>query len=115
MTPTKSAALLAAVLVALPLSALAAPRPAQPGGGKLRLAILDFTLAGSAHPDLARVLSDGAAKGAEGAEYQIITQGEVAAVLGLDRMRTLLGCSDDQGCLSDVASALALPLPPDRK
>jgi hypothetical protein len=111
MTPSKSAALLAAALVALPLAvptaALAAPgQVAAAGAGKTRLAILDFTLAGSAHPDLARVLADGAAKGAEGAEYQIITQGEVAAILGLDRMRTLLGCSDDQGCLSDLAGAL---------
>ena len=80
-----------------------APRPA----GKLRLAILDFTLAGSAHPDLARVLADGAAKGAEGGEnLQIVTQGEVAAVLGLDRLRQLLGCSDDQRCLSETAGAL---------
>ena len=80
-----------------------APRPA----GKLRLAILDFTLAGSAHPDLSRVLADGAARGAEGGEnLQIITQGEVAAVLGLDRLRQLLGCSDDQRCLSETAGSL---------
>lgn len=110
MTPSKSTALLAAVLVALPVAvpsaAAAAPKAGAAGAGKMRLAVLDFTLAGSAHPDLARVLADGAAKGAEGEDYQIITQGEVAAILGLDRMRTLLGCSDDQGCLSDLAGAL---------
>src|SRR5512142_1816318 len=92
---------------ALPPAARAAPPAAAATGiSRMRLAVLDFTLAGSAHPDLARVLSDGAARGAEGADYQIITQGEVAAILGLDRMRALLGCSDDQGCLSDVAGAL---------
>jgi hypothetical protein len=113
MTPSKSAALLALGLLLAPPPALAAAPAAPPlrvaaatGIGKMRLAILDFSLAGSAHPDLARVLADGAARGAEGADYQIITQGEVAAVLGLDRMRTLLGCSDDQGCLSDAAGAL---------
>jgi hypothetical protein len=114
MTASKSAALLAAALLAVPPAARAAPprllqtaaaAPA-PTAGKLRLAILDFSLAGSAHPDLARVLSDGAARGAEGSEYQIITQGEVTAVLGLDRMRQLLGCTDDGGCLSETAGAL---------
>jgi hypothetical protein len=84
-----------------------APAPAPRAAGKLRLAILDFTLAGSAHPDLARVLADGAARGAEGGDnVQVVTQGEVAAVLGLDRLRQLLGCSDDQRCLSETAGAL---------
>jgi hypothetical protein len=105
---TLAAGLLVLALAALPPAAGAAPpaKAAATGIARMRLAVLDFTLAGSAHPDLARVLADGAAKGAEGADYQIITQGEVAAILGLDRMRTLLGCSDDQGCLSDVAGAL---------
>jgi hypothetical protein len=30
----------------------------------------------------------------------------VAALLGLDRMRQILGCTDDQGCLADAAGAL---------
>ncbi len=101
-TRTLTALLLAA---ALPAAAAPAPAPA-PGLGRQRLAVLDFSLAGSAHPDLARVLSDGAARGADGNGFQIVTQGEVAAVLGLDRLRQLLGCSDDQGCLTDVAHAL---------
>lgn len=82
----------------------AAPAP-TPGIARMRLAVLDFSLAGSAHPDLARVLSDGAARGAEGNDYQIVTQGEIAAVLGLDRLRQLLGCNDDR-CLSETARAL---------
>jgi len=104
----KNAALLAAAL-ALPLAAAApaaaAPGSAAPGTGKMRLAVLDFTLAGSAHPDLARVLSDGAARGAEGSDLVIVTQGEVVAVLGLDRLRQLLGCGDDR-CLSETSRAL---------
>lgn len=95
-----------ALAALLPALAAAAPTGAGPGFKKPRLAILDFTLAGSAHPDLARVLSDGAAAGAQDGELQVVTQGEVSAMLGLDRMRQLLGCSDDQGCLSDAAAAL---------
>ncbi len=84
----------------------AAPRVAPRAGARKRLAILDFTLAGSAHPDLGRVLSDGAAGGAQAGELQVVTQGEVAALLGLERMRQVIGCSDDQACLSDAAGAL---------
>jgi hypothetical protein len=105
MTVRKYAALLAAVLALAASRAAAAPAAATVGIGKMRLAVLDFTLAGSAHPDLARVLSDGAARGAEGSEYVIVTQGEVAAVLGLDRLRQLLGCNDDR-CMSETSRAL---------
>src|SRR5512138_2052888 len=100
MTVRTHTALLAALLAVG--VARAAPTP---GIGKMRLAVLDFSLAGSAHPDLARVLSDGAARGAEGSEYVIVTQGEIAAVLGLDRLRQLLGCSDDR-CMSETSKAL---------
>jgi hypothetical protein len=104
--PLTALLLAAAALLARPAAAAPVPAPAPATVRAQRMAVLDFSLAGSAHPDLARVLSDGAAKGAEGNGYQIVTQGEVAAVLGLDRLRQLLGCSDDQGCLSDAAHAL---------
>lgn len=79
-----------------------APKPAH------RLAVLDFALAGSAHPDLARVLADAAAAGAAGAagDHQVLSQGEVVALLGLERTRQMLGCTDDQGCMADLAGAL---------
>jgi len=105
---------LALLLPSLALAQAAAPVPLPPPpagavrakpAGKPRLAVLDFTLAGSAHPDLARVLADAAARGAEGKEHQVITQGEVAALLGLERMRQIVGC-EDRACLADVAGAL---------
>lgn len=105
MTVPMNAALLAAALALSATSAAAAPASGRADAGKMRLAVLDFTLAGSAHPDLARVLSDGAAQGAEGSDHVIVTQGEVVAVLGLDRLRQLLGCSDDR-CMSETSRAL---------
>jgi hypothetical protein len=72
-----------------------------------RLAVLDFSLAGSAHPDLARVLADAAAVGAAASsEYQVLSQGEVVALLGHERTRQMLGCADDQGCMTELAGAL---------
>jgi hypothetical protein len=85
------------------------PRPAvRPGKPAHRLAVLDFALAGSAHPDLARLLAEAAAAGAAAAtsDHQVLSQGEVAALLGLEKTRQMLGCSDDQGCMADLAGAL---------
>lgn len=94
----------------VPVPPAAAPQASPPRAPKPahRLAVLDFALAGSAHPDLARVLSDAAAAGAAAAapDHQVLSQGEVVALLGLERTRQMLGCSDDQGCMADLAGAL---------
>ncbi len=72
-----------------------------------RMAVLDFTLAGSAHADLARVLADAAAAGAAAApDLQVLSQGDIAAMLGLERTRQMLGCTEDQGCMMELAGAL---------
>jgi hypothetical protein len=114
---------IAAVLALAPVLALAQqraaeiPLPPPPAGAQAggrpahrpahRLAVLDFSLAGSAHPDLARVLADAASVGAAASpEYQVLSQGEVVALLGLERTRQMLGCSDDQGCMTELAGAL---------
>jgi len=79
------------------------PRPRGP----TKVAVLDFALAGSAHPDLARVLGDAAARGAaDDPSVQVMSQGEIVALLGLERTKQMLGCSDDQGCLVELGSAL---------
>lgn len=108
----------------VPLSALAQEKPAdpplplppavrvaQPPAVKARpthrMAVLDFTLAGSAHADLARVLADAAAAGAAAApDLQVLSQGDIAAMLGLEKTRQMLGCTEDQGCMAELAGAL---------
>ena len=102
------------VALAVALAFLAGRAPAEePAGRKLpegraaRVVVLDFALAGSAHPDLARALADAAA--AEAGKVpglQVISQGEVVSLLGLERSKQMLGCSEDQGCMVELAGAL---------
>jgi len=114
-------ALAAALLLAAPASAAAQekladpqqvplpppPVPKKPAKVAHRLAVLDFSLAGSAHPDLARVLADAAAAGAAAeADHQVLAQGEIVALLGLERTRQMLGCTEDSGCQAELAGAL---------
>jgi len=83
------------------------PVPRKPAKVAHRLAVLDFSLAGSAHPDLARVLADAAAAGAAAeADHQVLSQGEIVALLGLERTRQMIGCTDDSGCMAELAGAL---------
>lgn len=99
----------ALALALLSTSALAQPSPFVKSKARPphRLAVLDFTLAGSAHPDLARVLADAAASGAAAApDLQVLSQGDISAMLGLEKTRQMLGCTDDQGCMAELAGAL---------
>jgi len=117
---------LAALATLLPALALAQaplplpppPLPAPPAGTRLqppaarpaarpnRIVVPDFTLAGSAHPDLGRVLSDAAAQGAAAApDATVLSQSEIVAALGLDRMKQMLGCGDEVACLSKLTGA----------
>jgi hypothetical protein len=94
-----------ALALLLPVSVLAQQKPkARPTH---RMAVLDFTLAGSAHADLARVLADAAAAGAAAApDLQVLSQGDISAMLGLEKTRQMLGCTEDQGCMAELAGAL---------
>jgi hypothetical protein len=110
----KITALAAALCLLLPAAAPAEdvplpppPVPRKPARVAHRLAVLDFTLAGSAHPDLARVLSDAAAAGAAAEQdHQVLSQGEIVALLGLERTRQMIGCTEDSGCMAELAGAL---------
>jgi hypothetical protein len=88
-------------------SAAPAPAPARPAARALKTVVGDFVLAGAAHPDLARVLSDAAAKGVEGTPgLTVLGQSELVAILGLERTRRMLGCTEEQGCNAELATVV---------
>jgi hypothetical protein len=83
------------------------PPPPTAAARPLRVVVGDFVLAGAAHPELARVLSDAAARGVQGTPgLTVLGQGEISAILGLDRTRQMMGCSEEQGCVSELGRAL---------
>jgi hypothetical protein len=96
--------LAAAPVAAAPVAPEAAAPPAQK---RAKVVVGDFVLAGAAHPDLARVLSDAAAKGVQGSPgLMVMGQGEISAILGLEKTRQMMGCSEEQGCVSELGKAL---------
>jgi hypothetical protein len=88
-----------------PSPAPAAPRPAPARPG--RLAVADFVTSGGANPALGRALAElAAAEAGRVGGSTVITQGEIANMLGLERTKQLLSCSDQAACLVEIAGAL---------
>lgn len=79
----------------------AAPQPPAIAITRFRLVQVDPSLGGYAEDRLAAKL---AARG-----FQVTTPADLEAVLGLERQRQLLGCSDDTSCLAEISSALGVP------
>ncbi|MDP1828295.1 MAG: hypothetical protein Q8L48_33805 [Archangium sp.] len=83
-----------AMLSAAPKQAIAVTR--------FRVVQVDPSLGGYAEDRLAARL---AARG-----FQVSTPADLEAVLGLERQRQLLGCSEDTSCLAEISAALGVPL-----
>src|SRR5882757_2883687 len=88
------ALLTSSLLAATPQNAIALTR--------FRLVQVDPSLGGYAEDRLAAKL---AARG-----FQVTTPADLEAVMGLERQKQLLGCSEDSSCLAEISSALGVPL-----
>jgi TolB-like protein len=87
----------------------AAPSPAAPpSNGKPRLVVLDLAVAGGVEPQMASALTEAvAAEVASKGYFEVMASKDVQTMLGLERQRQMLGCSDEAGsCLTELAGAL---------
>src|SRR3990167_8754083 len=87
------------------LWAAAAPTPEVP-----RLLVQEFTVRG-VDAAIAEALTDGIGPEIDRRGYfRSLTTKDVQTILGVERQKQLLGCSDDQSsCLSELAGALGAP------
>lgn len=86
-------------------STLLAAAPAAPSAiaiTRFRIVQVDPALGGYAEDRLAASL---ARRG-----FQVTTPADLETVLGLERQRQLLGCSEDTSCLAEISAALGVPL-----
>lgn len=80
----------------------ASPEPLSIGITPLQLIQMPAELAGFSEDRLAIVMNQ---RG-----YKVTTPADIQALLGLERQRQLLGCSEDSSCMTEIASALGVPL-----
>jgi hypothetical protein len=89
-------------LLALLLSAAPVENASLP-----RLVVLDLQHQGGATEAEAQALDDALVQALSQTRlFQVASQRDIAAVLGLERQRQLLGCSEESSCLAELSGAL---------
>lgn len=76
--------------------------------GKPKLIVLEFSVAGGADPTVAKALAESVTTEiSRRGYYQVISAGDVQTLLGVERQKELLGCSEEaKSCLTELAGAL---------
>ncbi|MBX5481211.1 MAG: hypothetical protein IRZ16_05080 [Myxococcaceae bacterium] len=90
------------------VAALAAAPAVAASSEAPKLIVLELSAAGGIDPTVAGALSESIASeiGTRG-YYQVISAREVQTLLGMERQKQLLGCSDDgSACLAELSGAL---------
>lgn len=86
----------------LHIATAATPEPVGIAITPLQLVSVPPELGGYAEDRLANRLGD--------LGFKVTTPADIAAMLGLERQRQLLGCSEESGCSAEIGSALGVPL-----
>jgi len=93
--------MLALAAATLLLTAAPAAAPSRP-----RVAVVDLKPVQGVQPGTAAVLTSIVVNDASRAGFDVISQADVATLLGVERQRQLLGCSEDASCLAEIGGAL---------
>jgi hypothetical protein len=73
----------------------------------VQVVVLDARTAGSVAPQTGALIAEEVARSLPPSAFKVTTSAQLAAVLGLERQRQLLGCSGDgSSCAAELASAL---------
>ncbi len=90
------------VLVAAPIAVAA-----EPSEGKKKVAVLALEAQGNALQPIAGVLSDVVATDLSRRSWlQVLSSSDIASMLGFERQKALLGCSEEASCMAEIGAAL---------
>jgi TolB-like protein len=88
------------------VAAAVLPLAASPAA-KQKVAVLDVRAVQGVAPGTAAILTaivvDGASRGLD-----VISQSDVAAMIGFEKQKQMLGCAEDSGCLAEIGGALGV-------
>lgn len=98
---------MASALATVIWCSLAGAQPQPPVAEKPRLAVLTLEVAGGVEPAIGGVLSEAiAAEVAAKGYFQVVSAKDIQTMLGVERQRQLVGCSDEGSCLAELSGAL---------
>lgn len=93
-----------------PVATPPAPAP-MPKDGKLSVAVLDVDVTVPNEKLDAAAFSEMLVNSIDGTGmFRVISSKEIATLIGLERQRALLGCSEDSSCMAEIANALGSDL-----
>lgn len=101
-----------APVVVEPPPPIVAPAPAPaPKPDRLSVAVLDVDVTVPQEKLDASAFSEMLVNSIDGAGmFRVISSKEIATILGLERERQLMGCTEDTSCMAEIASALGSDL-----
>lgn len=78
---------------------------------KQKIAVLGVRVEGGVSQGTANLLSELISSDVQKTEaYDVLTSADVATMLGVERQRQLMGCSDDESCFAEIGAALGAAL-----
>lgn len=97
-------------LVALVAAQVAFAGTTPPAPAKPRLLVLDLVPAGGVEPQVAGALTESVvAEASRTGYFEVSAQREMRTLVGLERERALMGCSEDSAnCLAEMAGAMGV-------
>jgi TolB-like protein len=91
---------LVAFVAALPRPAAAAPR--------VKVAVMDVKSIQGVPEGTAAILSELVATELSRAGFEVISKSDISAMIGFEKQKQVLGCSDDSRCLAEIGGALGV-------
>jgi TolB-like protein len=91
---------LVALALAVPLAAQAAPRT--------KLAVMDVRAVQGVAEGTVTILTAIIVSDAARAGYDVISQADVSAMIGFEKQKQMLGCTDQASCLAEIGGALGV-------
>jgi TolB-like protein len=93
-------ALLAAALAVIPALSAAAPRA--------KIAVTDIRSVQGVAPGTATILSDIVVSEIARSGFDVVSQADITAMIGFEKQKKVLGCSEDSSCLAEIGGALGV-------
>ncbi len=86
---------------ALPLAASAAP-------ARVKVAVMDVKNVQGVPEGTAIILTDIVVSEVAKSRVDVVSKGDIAAMIGFEKEKQILGCSDDSKCLAEIGGALGV-------
>jgi TolB-like protein len=98
----------AAIARAVLVIGLAASSSAPLAAPRTKVAVTDIKAVQGVSAGTATILSDIVVSEVARAGHDVVSQSDINAMIGFERQRKMLGCSDDSSCLAEIGGALGV-------